>query len=185
MAGKSFVHRVMFGGGILFDLTKWTVAAAVLLTLVHIFWFTIFMVDGISMEPSMQDQDGVLLSRVAFNGDKKINRGDVVVIRYPGDPDNKQYVKRVIALPGERIDIASGKVYVNKEPLKEHYLPSDIQTGPAGTWQLSDKEYFLMGDNRPNSNDSRTFGPVEKRFLVGKAIAIIYPRLTFIGAEHY
>jgi signal peptidase I len=100
----------------------------------------------------------------------------VVVVRYPGDPDNRKYVKRVIGLPGERLQIFDGKIFINEKILEEYYLPYGVLTEPDKTYTLGENNYFLMGDNRPVSNDSRYFGPVEKRFIVGQATTIIFPR---------
>lgn len=170
-----FLNRFLYGGGILFDLCKWVILAAVLLIIVHKFWFTIFIVDGLSMEPTIHDKELVMLKR--FGSTANAERGDVLAVKYPGDPDHKKYIKRVVGLPEDRISIKNAKVYVNNSLLDEKYIPFGVETEPDGEWALSAEEYFLMGDNRPGSNDSRYFGAVEKRFFLGKAITIIYPRL--------
>lgn len=180
---KKFFTKLIFGGGVFFDLTKWIIFAIVVLTLITRFWITVFIVDGESMEPNLHDKEIVLLQLNKYNSSDPV-RGDVVVVKYPGDPDNKKYVKRVIGLPGDKVEIKDTKVYINNALLDEKYLNYDVKTEPSKsdltTWQLSDKEYFLMGDNRPFSNDSRYFGPVEKRFFDGRAISIIFPRVSSI-----
>lgn len=172
---NSIFYRFLFGGGMFFDLCKWIILFLVIIIVITKFWVTVFFVDGLSMEPTIHDGELVILDR--YNGAEKPNRSDVVAVKYPGDPDHKKYVKRVIALPGETIEVKQGKVYIENVLLKEDYLPVDLETYPDGVWRLNDKEYFLMGDNRPGSNDSRYFGPVEKRFFLGKATYILYPRL--------
>ncbi len=181
---SSFFNKILFGGGVIFDLTKWIILLVVLIILINKFWITIFIVDGISMEPNLHDKELVMLNVSSYNSAEP-KRGDVVVVKYPGDPDHRKYVKRVIGLPGEKIALVNGGVYINGKLLEEYYLPYGITSDPDQTWQLSSKEYFLMGDNRPNSNDSRYFGAVEKRFIVGKAITIIFPRFRLVPALKY
>lgn len=173
------VNRLLFGGGILFDLCKWIILAAVILTLVHKFLFTIFVVDGLSMEPTIHDRELILLKR--YKTATLPARGNVVAVKYPGDPDHKKYIKRVVGLPGNKIKVTDGKVYIDGALYIESYIPYGVTSEPSGEWDLGDNEYFLMGDNRPGSNDSRYFGPVEKRFFLGQASTIIYPRLRDIS----
>lgn len=179
LSKNQFFNRFLYGGGILFDLCKWIIFAAVMLVIIHKFWFTIFIVDGLSMEPSIHDRELVLLKRYASSTNPQ--RGDVAAVQYPGDPKNKKYIKRVIGMPGDKVTINNSKIYINNTPLQESYIPFGVRTEPDGEWQLTSNEYFLMGDNRPGSNDSRYFGPIEKRFFLGKAVTIIYPRLKQIN----
>lgn len=181
---QNFLNRILLGAGIVFDLGKWVILSVVILVLINKFWVTIFVVDGMSMETYLHDKEIVLLSKNSYTShDPK--RGDIVVVNYPGDPAHKKYVKRVIGLSGEKISIRSSQVYINDIVLPEYYLSDNTLTEPDGEWKLSAKEFFLMGDNRPNSNDSRVFGSVEKRFFVGKATMIIYPRQKSLTIEQY
>jgi signal peptidase I len=131
-------------------------------------------VEGTSMLPELRDQDRVFINKFAYHFEK-IERGDVVVFNYPRDP-SKSYIKRVIALPGDDLRIDQGRVYVNGEQIPEPYVPKRFQDGrsfdetviPAG-------EYFVMGDHRSISSDSREFGPVERRLIYGKAAFIYWP----------
>jgi signal peptidase I len=176
---NSFFNKILFGGGVLFDLCKWVILFVVVVILIVKFWFTFFIVDGISMEPNLHDKEIVLLKVSAYNSaDPK--RGDVVAVKYPGDPEHKKYVKRVVGLPGEKIEIKNDQVYIDGKLDVEEFLPYGTQTRPDKAWQLSSIEYFLMGDNRPGSNDSRYFGPVEKRFITGEATTIVFPRFRQI-----
>lgn len=177
---KKFLYRLLYGGGIFFDLTKWIILAAIVLILVHSFWITVFIVDGLSMEPNLHDKELVLLKKNGLAATFNPQRGDVVVVRYPGDPDHKRYVKRVIGLPDETLKVADGRVYINDKQLDENYLSFNLITEPDGEWTMPDGQYFLMGDNRSNSNDSRYFGPVEKRFITGRAIIILFPGIRLI-----
>ena len=176
---KIFFNKILYGGGKIFDLLKWVFLLIIVLVLIFNFVISIFIVDGLSMDPTLHDGEWALLQKNAYTS-KNPNRGDVVVVRYPGDPNNKKYVKRVVGLPGETVTIADGRVSIDGRLLPEDYLSFDVASYPGGEWQLENDKYFLMGDNRPNSNDSRYFGPVEKRFLDGKALRIIYPRFRMI-----
>lgn len=181
----SFFNKIIYGGGVAFDLGKWVIAVLIIFILINSFWVSIFVVDGQSMETSLHDGEVVLMSKSFYRGDQKPERGDAVVVQYPGDPDNKKYVKRVIGMPGETIQIAKGKVYLNGKVLREAYLENGVDTMPPGKWTIEDGQYFLMGDNRNNSNDSRFFGPVEQRFFVGKAINVLLPSLRAIERPAY
>lgn len=176
MSTRNLSNKILYGGGILFDLCKWVILATVMIILVHKFIATIFIVDGMSMEPTIHDKELVVLRR--YIGAKDLpKRQDVVAVKYPGDPENKKYIKRVIGLPGDLVEVKGGFVYVDGNRLGESYIGYGVESEPGGTWNLDDNQYFLMGDNRPGSNDSRYFGPVEKRFFMGEATMIIFPRL--------
>ncbi len=182
---RDFFEKIVYGGGLFFDLTKWVIFAIVCFSLINSFWFTIFIVDGESMEPTLHDGEVVLMDKSFTRQDHKPERGDAVVVKYPGDPENKKYVKRVIGLPEETVRISSGKVYLQSKQIKESYLPIGATTYPDGEWAMKEGEYFLMGDNRENSNDSRYFGPVEQRFFVGKAMNVLLPSLRSIYTPDY
>ena len=159
---------------------KWIILAAVVIVLINKFWVTVFIVDGESMEPNMHDKELSLLNVSSYNtADPK--RGDVVVVRYPGDPDHKKYVKRVIGLPGEKLEIKNSQVYINDNLQEEYYIAYELPTDPDKVVEIKKDQFFLMGDNRPVSNDSRYFGAVEKRFIVGQATTIIFPRFKQIS----
>ena len=178
---KSFVEKIIYGGGLFFDLGKWLIVTLVVLAVVNTFLVSVFFVDGESMEPNFHDKEAVFWAKSSLtyrNLDPV--RGEIVLVQYPGDPANKQYVKRAIGLPGETISIANGQVYINDDLLQESYIPIDVSTSPDGTWKLTDGQFFLMGDNRENSNDSRFFGAVEKRFILGKALAVVFPRFLLV-----
>ncbi|MFA7253038.1 MAG: signal peptidase I [Patescibacteria group bacterium] len=171
---RNLLSKIVYGGGVLFDLAKWIIFAFIVIILANTLWVSVFVVDGPSMEPNYHDREFVLWQK---NGTGIIYpRGKVVVLCYPGDPDKRKYVKRIIGLPGERVDIYQGKVYINKKQLSENYIPPGVSTDPEGTWIVKDNEYFVLGDNRPVSNDSRYFGPVETRFILGTSTAVILPR---------
>ncbi|OQB06723.1 MAG: Signal peptidase I T [bacterium ADurb.Bin212] len=182
---NQLIEKIIYGGGLVFDLSKWIIFVLICLVLVNSFWYSIFIVDGLSMEPSLHDGEVVMMDKSFVRQNKKPQRGDAVVVKYPGDPDQKRYVKRVIGLPGETVAIKNNKVSVNKKVIRESYIPLNAGTFPDGVWLLDDEEYFLMGDNRENSNDSRYFGPVAQRFFIGRATNVILPSLRSLNIPQY
>jgi signal peptidase I len=133
-----------------------------------------FRIDGTSMEPNVHNGEYVIVNKTAYWFGHNPQRGDVVVFQAPDQPQNDR-VKRVIGLPGETVEVRSdGAVYVNGQQLEEPYLPSH-HSGTSGTWTVPEDEYFVMGDNRSVSYDSREGGPVPRSNIIGKAWLIIWP----------
>lgn len=130
------------------------------------------------MEPTLMVGDRMLVNKLAFSFNK-IHRGDIVVFKRPpgdtGSPKIKDLVKRVIGLPGETIGSSNGKVTINGKPLKEPWLPKGVLTGGIRTQKIPAHQYFLLGDNRSNSLDSRFFGPVPKSYFIGQAFFRFWP----------
>ena len=182
---RNFFQKIMYGGGVLFDLAKWLIFVVIILLFVNTYWYSVFLVDGVSMEPTILSGQLVLLNKVFYRGDTEPQRGESVVVDYPGDPKHKRYIKRVIGLPGEQVHVSQGSVYINSRKLVESYLPFGTYTDQDGQWDLKDNQFFLMGDNRQLSNDCRYFGPVEKRFFIGHADWVIYPGLKRIETPAY
>lgn len=178
---NNFFNKILYGGGVIFDTCKWIIFAVVVIILINKFWVSVFIVDGESMEPNMHNKELILLNISKYNSSQP-KRGDAVVVRYPGDPDHRKYVKRVVGLPGEKLEIKNGRVYINDNLLEEYYIAYDVPTEPDKVYQISNDQYFLMGDNRPFSNDSRYFGAVEKRFIIGQATTIIFPRFRKVSS---
>ena len=156
-----------------YELGKIAFSLLVLGLLLHYFVITIFALEGASMEPTLKDKEYVLVNRSAYL--KTIpKRGDIVLLKFPGREQEK-YIKRVIGLPGETIKIKDGAVYINNQLLREPYLSFYTLTRPEMEKTLGEDEFFVMGDNRDNSNDSRIWGSCPKKNLIGKAIFIVYP----------
>ena len=131
-------------------------------------------VEGTSMLPRLEDQDRLFINKFVYHFEK-IERGDVVVFYYPRDPE-KSYIKRVIALPGDHLQIDHGIVSVNGEALSEPYVPRRFFDGRSvEAMVIPPNEYFVMGDHRSISSDSRDFGPVERRLIYGKAAFVYWP----------
>jgi signal peptidase I len=141
-------------------------------------------VEGTSMMPTLTDQERIFINKFTYHfGLGAIERGDMVVFWYPLDR-TKSYIKRVIGLPGDRIRIDSGQVYVNGEALVENYVPESYRDNvswksdvvPAG-------EYFVLGDHRSSSSDSRSWGFVDREKIYGKAVFVYWP-LDKMGRLH-
>jgi len=173
-AKLSFWQKFFYGTGCAYELTKWIIVVLVIGTLIHFYIGTLFIVDGESMEPNFHNGQYILVNRWQYLFGKP-GRGDVVVLKFPGDPEHKKYIKRIIGLPGEYVQISDGYVYINGQKLNEAYISADVLTMPNLNRQLREDDYFLLGDNRLNSSDSRVWGICPKRDLIGKTFFIIYP----------
>jgi signal peptidase I len=125
-------------------------------------------VEGGTMLPSLAEGDRVLFIK-RFGA---LKRGDIIIFRYPLDP-SKSYLKRVVGLPGELIEIREGRVHINGAPLEEPYLDPQRNEQPfnLAPVRLNGESYFVMGDNRDNSHDSRSWGPLPRQFIYGKYAA--------------
>ena len=131
-------------------------------------------VEGTSMLPRLEDRDRLFINKSVYHV-SAIERGDVVVFHYPRDPE-KSYIKRVIALPGDRLWIDHGQVWLNGKPLREGYVPEDYRDSRSmGEIIVPAESFFMMGDHRSISSDSREFGPVERSLIYGKAVFIYWP----------
>jgi len=132
-------------------------------------------VEGTSMAPRLHDQDRLFINKFAYNFEK-IDRDDVVVFYYPRDTQ-KSYIKRVVGLPGDTIRIVNGEVFLNGKAIIEPYVPEryrDVRS--MDEFRVPEGEYFVMGDHRSISSDSRDFGPVERSLIYGKAAFVYWPR---------
>jgi signal peptidase I len=139
-----------------------------------IFLYQPVKVEGTSMMPGLEDQERIFVNKFVYRWEP-IQRGDIVVFRYPRDT-SKSYIKRVIGVAGDRVRIENGQVFVNDEALGEDYVPSeydDARSYPEVT--VPPNSYFVLGDHRTMSNDSRDFGPVNERYIYGKAVFGYWP----------
>ncbi|MDD2694852.1 MAG: signal peptidase I [Anaerolineales bacterium] len=128
-------------------------------------------VDGQSMEPTLHTGEYVIVNKLAYKfGAPAI--GDVIIFRYPRNPQ-QEYIKRVIGLPNDRVEIRDGQVWVNGQLLDEPYIAS--APNYQANWVVPEKSLFVLGDNRNNSSDSHAWGPVPLEYVVGKAIVVYWP----------
>ncbi len=174
-------------GLFILELVKVAVLAGITIALVRYFLFKPFYVKGASMEPNFFDKEYLIIDELSYYF-RTPERGEVVVFKYPENP-KEYFLKRIIGLPGERVKVSEGKITIyNKEHpegviLDEPYLPEDLLTsGDRSFVPLSENQYFVMGDNRANSYDSRRFGAVDKSLVVGRVFFRGWPfnRAQFI-----
>lgn len=139
-------------------------------------------VEGGSMEPGLEDQERIFINKLVYRWEK-IERGDIIVFRYPRDP-RKSFIKRVIGIPGDQVRISYGHVYINGKPQEEEYVPpeyADSRSYPMTI--IPPGSYFVLGDHRSMSNDSRDFGPVQRSYIYGKAVFGYWP-VDKLGVLH-
>jgi signal peptidase I len=143
-------------------------SAAVYATLIVTFGFQVARVEGKSMEPTLQDQDRLIVNKAAYRFFGEPKPGDVVMLFYPRDPD-KSFVKRVVAEEGDTVRIEEGQVYVNEELQPDLFVPPEFRSYENhGPEVVKDAYYFVMGDHRNNSSDSRHWGQVPQKYIIGR-----------------
>ena len=139
-----------------------------------VFLYQPVRVEGTSMLPVLEDQDRLFVNKMAYRVGE-IHAGDVVVFQYPRDHE-KSYIKRVIALPGDRLRIDQGQVYVNGKAIEEAYVPPRYADDKSvAEMVLPANKYYVLGDHRSISSDSREFGPVDRDLIYGKAVFVYWP----------
>jgi signal peptidase I len=161
-------------------LAKWFLAAfrdlglsVVIAILIVVFLFQPVKVEGTSMMPSIGDQQRIFVDKFFFQaGISEIHRGDVVVFWFPRD-QRISYIKRVIGVPGDVVSVRGGQVLLNGQALDEPYVPDNFRdAAEMPAVRLGDDEYFVMGDHRNSSNDSRAWGPVHRQYIYGQERAV-------------
>ena len=146
---------------------KTVVSAAVWAALIVTFGFQVARVEGMSMAPTLQDQDRLIVNKLAYRiGDPKV--GDIVMLYYPLKPE-KSFVKRIIAEEGDQVRIVDGRVFRNDVQLDDSFVPQEYRSHDDwGPQVIPEGYYFVMGDHRNNSSDSRHWGMVPKKYIIGK-----------------
>jgi signal peptidase I len=154
------------------DLALSVVFAVVLI----VFLYQPVKVEGTSMMPSLSDQERIFINKFTYRvGSGTIDRGDTVVFLFPEDR-SKSYIKRVIGVPGDRIRISEGQVYVNGTAIEEPYVPPEYRDRMSREEQMVPQDdYFVLGDHRSSSNDSRAWGFVPRDLIYGKAVFVYWP----------
>ncbi len=159
-------------------------ALVALLIVVPIRWFIAqpFIVRGLSMVPTFESGDYLIVDQLSYRFEEP-ERGDVIIMRYPKD-ESVYFIKRVIGLPGETVELQGTKVIIQRPGsdaliLEEAYIASGEHRPEYGTFALAPEEYFVMGDNRDDSSDSRVWGPLPKRDIIGRAFVRLFPPTSF------
>lgn len=142
------------------------------------------MVISISMEPNLYEGERLIVNRLAYKFFGEPERGDVIVFESPTN-SKENLVKRVIGLPGETLTVEGGAVYINGVRLEEPYISAPINPNEQGRWTIPAGHYFVMGDNRPRSSDSRSWGMVSWDLIMGKAWVVYWPPKAIGSAPHH
>lgn len=185
-----------------FELLKIVVISLFIIIPIRYFLIQPFYVKGASMEPNFYDHEYLIIDEISYRFNEPA-RGDIVVFRYPRNPQ-EYFIKRLIGLPGEKIQIKNGDVWIFNDTaqdgfvLVEEYLPHDLKTYGLSEDVVelsiedekdptSSNEYFVLGDNRNSSKDSRSFGPVDESFITGKVLLRGWPfdRIQFFDETSY
>ncbi len=178
---NTFVRRL---GEFFLDVIETLTVALSIFFVVYLFIFQFNRIQGDSMFPTFKDGENLLVDKVTYRINKP-QRGDVVVFHAPpaaecDESTGCDYIKRIIGLPNERIEVKDGKVFINGEELNEPYISDDYETMARQYTinkiiTLDSNEYFVFGDNRPGSSDSREWGPIQKQDIVGKVFFRYWP----------
>jgi signal peptidase I len=169
-AGKSLLREIIE-----------TVLLTVLIYLAVNFATGRFRIEGSSMEPTLHPDQYVLVDKLSYMiGDPR--RGDIVVFNYPLATE-RDFIKRVVGLPGETVSAEGGTVYVNGKPLDESYIAAP--PAYSGSWTLGPNEYLVLGDNRNSSSDSHSWGPLDRHYLIGRAVFVYWPPKLWGTVPHY
>ena len=155
------------------EVIKTIAIAAIVVFGIRAVLFQPFLVSGASMEPNISQNNYLIIDELTYRFRAPL-RGEVVVFRYPGD-SSTFYIKRIIGLPGERVDIANGVLSINGAKVNESEYLKGIDTSGTVHLTLDSNHYFVMGDNRNNSYDSRAWGPLDKKYIVGRALLRLFP----------
>jgi signal peptidase I len=154
------------------EFLKTLIVAFVLAQLIMVSVAQAFQVEQYSMEPTLLPRDRVLVDKLTYRF-REPHRGDIVVLKYPLN-HQRNYIKRIVALPGDRLQVREGKLYINGSRTPEPYLNGTPQ-GNYGPLRVPGDSVFVMGDNRNNSEDSRAFGSLQKSLIVGQALLVYWP----------
>jgi len=167
---KAFFSFLLF----IWEILKIVIIALVIVIPIRYFLFQPFIVKGQSMEPNFENGNYLIIDELSFRF-RDPQREEVVVFRYPGNP-SQRFIKRIIGLPGEKIEIKAGSIMVNDQILDESkYLPFGLQTPGNIQISLNENEYFVLGDNRISSFDSRQWGPLPRKNIVGRVYFRAWP----------
>ncbi len=166
----------------IWELAKIGVIAALIVIPLRVYVFQPFLVKGDSMVPNFHNGDYLIIDELSYRFREPV-RGDVIVLKFPYDP-SQRFIKRIVGLPGEAIEIKDGKVVVYHSDSKEAFVLDEseylgvLQTPGSVKVQLKESEYFVLGDNREFSSDSRSWGPLDKPYIVGRMLWRVFSLQT-------
>lgn len=163
---RAKAERLFWFTGWIYDFSKIATLLLLVGLVTHYFFVTFLVVKGASMEPNYHDGKVMMVNKIGYRLSRP-QQGDVVAMYFPGETQ-KRFIKRVIALPGETVAIKDGHITVNDTQIDEAYLDPSVVSSPDMERTLQQEEYFVMGDNRSVSSDSRAWGPVPRSFIVGR-----------------
>lgn len=155
----------------LFEWIKAILIAILIAYIIRTFLFSVYVVDGDSMLKTLSDNERVIVNEMIYNI-KDPQFGDIIVFSYDNQHD---FIKRVIGLPGDTIEIINNQLYINEEIVQEPYLDSSITTGNFGPIEIEENQLFVLGDNRGVSMDSRSFGTISQKDVVGRVNIVFWP----------
>lgn len=164
----------------LIELIQFVAIVASILMIVRVFIAEPHKVSGNSMVPNFHDKDYIITNKLAARFSQPV-RGEVIILKNPRNPEKEVFIKRVVGLPGETLKLSNGRVYINGNLLEEPYLTPDVQTTGESVLKEGDEitipadNYFVLGDNRRNSSDSRDFGLLKKELIIGQAYLRYWP----------
>ena len=173
-----------------FEIAKVVLIALVIVVPLRVFVFQPFLVRGDSMEPNYHSGDYLIVDELSYRL-RSPERGEVIVLKFPFDP-SQRFIKRIVGLPGETVEVKDGKVVVygktseGREAMvldESEYIPLDLQTPGSVRVDLKEQEYFVLGDNRPFSSDSRKWGVLEKDLIVGRVFLDVFSLEAFAAKE--
>ena len=152
-------------GLLVFEVVKVVLISLAIILPVRMYLIQPFYVEGASMEPNFYNKEYLIINEIIYRFNEP-QRGEVIVFKYPKNPRN-YYIKRIIGLPGETVEIRGGQVYIHNEIVEENYIKLFSKDNRKAI-VLGADEYFVLGDNRNNSSDSRLFGPLKEKYIIGK-----------------
>ena len=159
--------------GLVREILESVVIAVVLAVIIRVFLFQFFVIPSGSMEPTLTEGDMLAANKIIYRFAEP-KRGDIIVFKYPLNP-KRDFVKRLIGLPGETVQIKDSTLYINGHLVDQPFLPKGLKYQDYGPINVAKGRYFMMGDNRNNSLDSRVWGTLPRENIIGKAILIYWP----------
>lgn len=163
----------------IWETVKFAIFALVIVLPIRMYIAQPFIVSGSSMDPTFDNGNYLIVDQISYRFEKP-TRGEVIIFKYPNDP-SKFFIKRIIGLPGEKVEIINGEVYIrgasgaDSMKLNEPYIEANRQKYDNWNVSLGEDEYFVMGDNRIASSDSRVWGALKEKFIVGRALVRLLP----------